>query len=391
MESFISPDNHFTIWAILLFSSAFGIYGEKKGWFGKISGVIVTIILVAILAMLHVIPSASDDKIQVPVYNFVFKYITPMAIPLLLFNANIIRIVRESGRLIILYLLGSVGIIIGAVVSFFVIEIGPEAYKVAGVWIATLVGGSVNFVAAAETLDFSTSSLFTTTIAVDNFAIQFYIIFLFYLPTIGFLSKYFIKYSENPEDEVIEQIEEKEESKTNLASITYVLTIAAIVTALGGLIGTYVQNFFDISINLDILIITVLITAVATIFHKTMQKFENLAFSLGMALLYIFLAVIGAASNPKDVLLAGPGILIFALLTLAIQFIFLLIVGKIMKFSLKEIAIASCANVSGPTLSAPMAATFGMKQMVTPALLVGILGYVIGTFLGVSIGFWLAP
>jgi uncharacterized membrane protein len=122
-----------------------------------------------------------------------------------------------------------------------------------------------------------------------------------------------------------------------------------------------------------------------------MQKFENLAFGLGMALLYIFLAVVGAASNPKDVLFAGPGILIFALLTLLIQFVFLLIVGRIMKFSLKEIAVASCANVSGPTLSAPMAATFGMKQMITPALLVGILGYVIGTFLGVSVGFWLAP
>ena len=394
MDSFISPDNHFTLWAILLFSSAFGIYGEKKGWFGKISGVIFTVILVAILAMLHIIPSASDRNIQVPVYNFVFKYVTPMAIPLLLFNANIIRIVKESGRLIILYLLGALGIILGAVISFFVIEIGPEAYKVAGVWIATLVGGSVNFVAAAETLDFSTSSLFTTTIAVDNFAIQFYLFFLFFLPSISFLGKYFVDYKEEQEEKTeipVEKTEENKQHKTDLASITYVLTIAAIITALGGLIGEYIQNLFGIAINLDILVTTVLITAVATIFHKSMQKFENLAFGLGMALLYIFLAVVGAASNPKDVLFAGPGILIFALLTLLIQFVFLLIVGRIMKFSLKEIAVASCANVSGPTLSAPMAATFGMKQMITPALLVGILGYVIGTFLGVSVGFWLAP
>ena len=79
MESFISPDNNFALWAILLFSSALGIYGEKKGWFGKISGVIFTIILVAILAMLNIIPSASDRSIRVSVYDFVFKYVTPMA------------------------------------------------------------------------------------------------------------------------------------------------------------------------------------------------------------------------------------------------------------------------------------------------------------------------
>ncbi len=391
MEYFVSPDNHFTLWAILLASSTFGIYGENKKWFGKVNGVLVTMSIIAILAMLHIVPSASDSNIQVPVYDLVFQYITPMAIPLLLFNANIIRIIKESGRLIILYLLGAVGIILGAVISFFVVEIGPEAYKVAGVWIATLIGGSVNFVAAAETLDFSTSSLFTTTIAVDNFALTFYILFLFFLPSISFLKKYYVKYTEDSMVEELKAVQEKKESKTDLASITYVLTIAAIITALGNWLGSFIQETFNVAISLNILIITVLITVMATVFHKTMQRFESLAFSLGMAFLYMFLAVVGAASNPKDVLAAGPGILIFATLTLLIQFVFLLIVGKIMKFSLKEIAIASCANVSGPTMSAPMAASFGMKQMVTPALLVGILGYVIGTFLGVSVGFWLAP
>ncbi len=390
MESFISPDNHFTLWAILLVSSAFGIYGEKKGWFGKISGVLFTIIIVAILAMLHVIPSASDDEVQVPVYNFVFQYITPMAIPLLLFNANIIRIIRESGRLIFLYLLGALGVIIGAVISFFVVEIGPEAYKVAGVWIATLVGGSVNFVATAETLDFSTSSLFATTMAVDNFAFQFYMFFLFILPSIGFFNRFYPKYIETSHGSLSKKTEEDNNTKADLASITYILTIAAIITALANWAETFINKVFKSNMDLNILIITVLITVLATLFHNFFKKFESLAFGIGMALLYVFLAVVGAASNPKDVFLAGPGIFLFALLTLVIQFIFLMIVGKVFKFSLKEIAVASCANVSGPTLAGPMAATFGMKELVTPAILVGILGYVIGTFLGVSIGLLLA-
>ncbi len=389
MESFISADSHLAIWAVLLASSAFGVYAEKKGWIKNIAGVMITMIITAILALVHFLPSASGGK-DVAVYDFVFDYVTPMAIPLLLFNANIIKIVKQSGRLIMIYLLGAAGIVIGAIISFFIVNIGPEAFKVAGVFVATLVGGSVNFVAASETLDFSTSSLFTTTMAVDNFGIQFYLIFLFYLPFVKILQKYYPEFSVTKNNIQADE-EEKKNEKVDIASITYAISIAAVVTVVGVWLAGLLADLFNTSANLNLLVITLLMAGLASTFPKILQKLENVAFSMGMSMLYIFLAVVGAASNLKDVFLAGPKIFIFATLTLLIQFVIIMVTGKIFKFSLKEIAIASCANVSGPTLAAPMAATFGLKQMVTPAVLVGILGYVIGTILGVSVGFWLAP
>jgi uncharacterized membrane protein len=389
MNSLITPGNHFTLWAVLLASVAFGLYGEKKKWFGSIAGVVVTIILMSLLAMFHVVPSASNDKIEVPVYDFIFKYLIPIAIPLLLFNANLVKIVKESGRLIIIYLLGALGIVIGAIISFYIVNLGQEGFKVAGVFIATLVGGSVNFVAAAETLDFSTSSLFATTIAVDNFFIHFYIVFLFIVPFLSFLKKYFPDYTEENETEAEKLENTQNTAKGDLESITYSLSIAAIVAALGFWLTPVIKEFFHTKINITILVITLIITLAANIFPETLRKFEKTAFSIGMFFLYVFLAVVGAAANPKDVLLAGPEILLFAFITVVIQFILLLIFGKIFKFSLKEIAVASCANVGGPATAVPMAATFKMRKAITPAVLVGILGYVIGTILGVSVGFWL--
>jgi uncharacterized membrane protein len=61
----------------------------------------------------------------------------------------------------------------------------------------------------------------------------------------------------------------------------------------------------------------------------------------------------------------------------------------LLNVSLKEIIVASVANIGGASVAAPTAATLGMKKAVTPAILIGILGYVIGTFLGVSVGLWL--
>ena len=392
MHSVISPDNNLAIWAVLMASSAFGVYAEKKGWIKNIAGVMYTMIITAVLALIHFIPYASGSE-KVPVYDFVYNYITPMAIPLLLFSANIVKIIKESGRLIAIYLIGAAGIVIGAIITFFIVHLGPETFKVAGVFIATFVGGSVNFVAASHTLNFDHSSLFTTTMAVDNFGIQFYLIFLFYLPFIKILQKYYPELKEEGEVEMDEETKQKESEreKVSIGAIVYVITIAGLATWVSAWIGGLLQQWFHTKANLTLLVVTLVMTLFVSLFPKFFEKLERVAFSTGMALLYIFLAVVGAASNIKTVFLAGPGVFIFAVLTLLIQFIIIMGLGKLFKFSLKEIAIASCANVSGPTLSAPMAASFKAKNLVTPAVLVGILGYIIGTFLGVSVGFWLAP
>ena len=100
MSSLISPDQHFLIWTVIIGISIFGMISEKRRWFGNLAGVLVTIITMALLATMGVVPSASDATIQVPTYTIVTTYLLPMAIPLLLFSADIRKIIRESGRLL---------------------------------------------------------------------------------------------------------------------------------------------------------------------------------------------------------------------------------------------------------------------------------------------------
>jgi uncharacterized membrane protein len=89
-------------------------------------------------------------------------------------------------------------------------------------------------------------------------------------------------------------------------------------------------------------------------------------------------------------LTVAPSVLFFCMITLVVHFIVIMIGGKLLKISLKEIAVASAANIGGPSIAAPIAGTLNMKKAITPAILIGVLGYVIGTFLGASVGFWLA-
>lgn len=57
--------------------------------------------------------------------------------------------------------------------------------------------------------------------------------------------------------------------------------------------------------------------------------------------------------------------------------------------SAPQVLVASNANVGGPATAAAMASSKGWHDLVQPAVLMGCLGYVLGTPLGVSMGMFL--
>jgi len=390
MHTLIGPENHIILFLVITGAAAFGIYSEYKRWFGKVSGILVTMISMSILSMTGVVPVASDPDVKVDVYNMVFDFFIPIAIPLMLFSSNIVKIVRESGKLLIAYIIGAIGIVLGSFLAFYLINLGAGSADTAGVIAATLIGGSVNFVATAEILNFSTNPLFTATLAIDNFAANLYVLLLFLVPSIGLLKRFFSKTkTEANVGETTENVEEKKSTIT-LESIAVSLFIALAVASAGFVLAPILQNFFHTDLNLSILLITIFSIAVANIFPKSLKALEETAFSIGLWMMYIFLAVVGAATNLQEILHIGLPVLAFYLTIMFFHFVFLLALARLFKLDVYEVIISSAANIMGPSVAAPMAASLGQRKMVTPGILVGILGYIIGTFIGVSIALFLS-
>ena len=155
------------------------------------------------------------------------------------------------------------------------------------------------------------------------------------------------------------------------------------------IVAPILTGWLDIDIQMEVLLITAIIVTLVNIAPEFFSKYEETAYDLGMFLMYIFLTVIGAAADLKELFVAAPGILFFATIVLTVHFLVILSASRLFDISLKEILIASCANAGGPSVAAPMAVSFGMKKLVTPAILISLLGYVIGTFLGLGVGLWL--
>ena len=125
---------------------------------------------------------------------------------------------------------------------------------------------------------------------------------------------------------------------------------------------------------------------VATYFTKPVEKMNG-SQEIGTYLIYLFLFVIGVPANIMTVITKSPLFLVLCFIMVVVNMIFCFVGAKLCKASLEDAIIASNANIGGPTTAAGMAISQGWTGLVGPAMLVGVLGYVIGNYMGTIVGF----
>ena len=395
--SLISPDNTWVLWAILTAIVAISISLEQKyKWANKVTGSVIALILAMTLSNFKIIPMES------PTYDMVWDYVVPLSIPLLLYGSNIRKIWKESGRLLVVYLVSGIGTVLGAIVAFFTLRsFIPEAYKMAAMMTGTYTGGGVNFVAMADAFKASGELVSTATVA-DNLLMALYFFILIGLPSMNyFLDKYTHPIIDNLEDKV-----DEESSKTKAAqfwvgkdislkdisfSIAISFIIVAISSELSGMFssiiptGNFGLNLLNGLLGNKFLIMTTVTMFLATAFSDFFNNLNG-AQEIGTFLIYIFFTVIGVPASIPLILKKSPVLLLFCGIIVLINMAFTFFVGRIFKFDLEDMIIASNANIGGPTTAAAMAIAKGWDLLIVPALLVGTLGYVIGNYYGILVG-----
>jgi len=370
----ISASNHWGLWAILFVIAAFSLWAEKTKIGSKLSAVVIAIAAAFVLSNLSVIPT------DAPAYNMVWSYLVPLAIPLLLFKANLRKIMKEAGPTLIAFFFGAIGTILGTFIAFEIFTLGPEGWKLAGIFCSTYVGGSMNYVATAAALKLNAGDLLTAGVAADNLVMAAYFVLLFALPSVAIFKKLYPTKHDDKANTVDEDVKMEETQKPDLFNMAKGLAVGLTICA----VGFGLSDFINIQ-GSGILIITAIVVALATFFPKQIGTIEG-ADQIGAMLMQIFFVVIGASANISVVLRVGPVLFFFAAVILLVHLIFILAAGKIFKLDLAEIVIASNANMGGPTTAAAMAVARKWKDLVIPAVLCGTLGYAIATFVGVAIG-----
>ncbi|NKD47005.1 DUF819 domain-containing protein [Mammaliicoccus sciuri] len=394
LNAFINKDETWLLWAILVGIAAISIFLEQRYQFAaKLTGAIIALVGAMILSNLNIIP------IESPVYDQVWEYVIPLAIPLLLFRSNIFKIWKESRRLLFIFLISSVGTVVGVAAGFLLLhQFIPELDKIGAMMTGSYIGGGVNF-AALSTKFQTPGELVSATVVADNSVMAFYFIVLITLPNITFIKKYFKRlYNSNDVANSNQAEAYWKRNEISLKDIAYSISIAFVLVAISfkisELVNEYIpknNHFMEILVSIvgdHFLLLTTFTLVTVALFSKF---FENLNASdeLGTFLIYIFFVVIGVPASIPIIIKTAPLLFIFVAVILIFNLSITLFFGKLFKFNIEEMLLASNANAGGPTTAAALAISKGWQGLVGPILIIGTLGYVIGNYVGTLMGYFL--
>lgn len=389
--SLISPNDTWVLWTFLIAWAAFAIYSEQR-WkiAAKLSGPIVALIGGLVFANTGVIPLEST------VYDAVWTYIVPLAIPLLLFKADPRKIWRETGRLMGAFHVSSLGTVIGGFAAAFALAAFLDHLpEITGIMTASYIGGAMNFLAAVNIFK-APESTTNALIVADNLVMVVHIIAMLALPGIVWVVRTFGSLPD-------ESLYLKEDldggggaasywspKPISLVDIGRNIALAfVIVTAAnklsGAILGTGLPEIARNILGNPFLLYSTLTVLFVLLFPRVSDRMRGTE-ELGTFAIYLFFVLIGIPASIKAILLEAPLLFVFCGIMVLVNVIVTFGLGKLFGYKLQELLLVSVANTAGPMNAAGVAIAKKWSKLVLPSFLVGIWGYVIGTYLGVFTG-----
>ena len=362
--------------AILFFNIALCEYLVRKTALKHVGTALLVILVTAIEANLFLIPSASNPSV---VYDIIFTYVAPISIFYLLLEVNFASIKKAGLPILIMFLIGSLGTVLGVFIAGNVVggvdNIGEKFPMIAGMFTGTYTGGSINFNAVALHYEMNKeANLYTGAVAIDNIITAIWMIATIALPK--FLQTWLPRAKQNKgTNEVLSEKDLNDTEPVNPMNSSILIVIG--LTAL--MLSDWLAELSGIP---SILILTTISLVLAQL--KIIQELDG-SRVLGIIGIYLFLAVIGAycelAALPKIGSIATY-LLLFAFILVVVHGLVTFTLGYLFKIDWDIVSIASQANVGGSGSAIALARSLERNDLLLPAILIGTVGNAIGTYLG---------
>ena len=331
-------------------------------------------------------------------YPMARDYLLPSALVLFCVAMDIGAILRLGPKALIMFFTGTIGVVMGAWVSFWAMGlIHPETVAgetwrgmttVAGSWI----GGGANQAAMKEVFAVD-STLFGQFIAIDVIVANLWMaVLLFMAPRAQAFDRWV-----NADTTAIESLKQKIATYQaaharipSLADFMLILAIGLGVTGLSHFLAAPLVDWVrslplewrlqDYSLDSRFFWIVVFATTFGVVlsFTRARQLEGAGASTIGSVFLYVLIATIGMQMDLKA-LADRPMLLALGVIWISVHAVLLVAVAKLIRAPLFFLAVGSQANIGGAA-SAPIVASAFHPSLAPVGVLLAVFGYALGTY-----------
>lgn len=322
------------------------------------------------------------------------EILIPIAIPLILFSADLSSVKRLAKPMLNSFLLviAAVTLVAGLAYIIFRTQLA-DAYKYAGMIIGLYTGGTPNLMAIGSALSVSDSHIVLANTADVVVGGVYFLLLISIMPR---LARKFLKpftpakgiVSSGDSETYMHGLEENFIPAKEPFSAKSILRRVPIV--LLGVLSLAVAAGLALLITgeLNVVVIMLVVTScgIGFSFIKKVRTAPG-SYTAGQYLILMFSFGIGLSFDFSAIRLES--LMFFGMFAFA-QFgaiIVHLLLAKACKIDADTALITSTAGIYGPAFIAPTADALKNREVVLPGLICGILGYAIGNYLGIGIAF----
>lgn len=325
--------------------------------------------------------------------DMLISVIVPLAFPLLLFSLNIKRWLRFAKEGFISMILALISVVAIVTSGFFIFKnVVPDSWKVAGMLVGVYTGGTPNLVSLKVALGVD-PNLFVMTSTYDMIVGAITIIFFI---TIGprIFRAILPPFKHHGDTEVTDEMIEEAESFEDFSGMFRKGRMLPLLKALGLALIIFIASF-GISLLLpNVSQMVVVILSITTLgilgsLINWINKIEK-TFQLGMYFILVFSFTVASMADLSVVFSIGF-LGLFAYITYAYfgTLVLHILLSKIFRVNADDFLITTTAFVFSPPFVPVVAGALKNKDVIITGITVGIIGYVIGNYLGVGLGYFL--
>ena len=330
--------------------------------------------------------AASFSKLQ----STIMSVTVPLAIPLMLFNCDFKLWTKALPKTAWALVTGLVAVVVSVVSGYFIFRNHvPEVAKVAGMMTGIYTGGTVNFNALGASLGVD-KSVMAIVLAFQMVITMPYIFFLLgggYKIFRKILPYKDVTHKGRTDEDAIETADVENYrgmfEKKNLIGMLKGLGLSVVFLAVGAGLALLITG----TLSELVVILTITTLSIIASFFKKVRELPK-TFELGMFFILIFSVIVASMFNIHSV--SGGSLYVggFVLWIMGVSVVLHLILCRIAKVSGDLFCVCQVGLLCSPPFVPPIAGAMKNKKVLISGIVVGLVGYAVGTYIGALLA-WL--